>query len=78
MSDLRVDEEFHAILGNTINKVLLDDPGEAGSNAVRSPTNSNRQVLATLAVTKGSYGVIADRVGLVPEANSCIITMYLI
>ena len=78
MSELRgelsVDEEFDAILGNIIDEALLDDPSEGDSSAVRSPTNSNRQVLATLAVAEGSYGEIADRVGLVPEANSRIIT----
>ena len=67
MSELRgelsVDEEFDEILGNISDEALLDDPSEADSGAVRSPTNSNRQVLATLAVaSEGSYGEIADRV----------------
>ena len=73
--ELSVDEEFEEILGNISDEALLDDPSEADPSAVRSPTNSNRQVLATLAVaSEGSYGEIADRVGLVPEANARIIT----
>ena len=80
MSELRgelsLDEEFDEILGNISDEALLDDPSEADLSAVRSPTDSNRQVLATLAVaSEGSYVEIADRAGLVPEANARIITM---
>ena len=73
---MSIDEEFDEILGNISDEVLLDDPSEADPSAVRSPTNSNRQVLATLAVaSEGSYEEIAGRAGLVPEANTCIITI---
>ena len=73
--ELSVDEEFDQILGNISDEALLDEPSEAEPSAVRSPVDSNRQVLATLAVaSEGSYGEIADRAGLVTEANARIIT----
>ena len=68
MCDLSINEMFDELLGNTLNNMLLDNLGEAASSAVGSPTN-NRQVLANLAVVEVSYGVIANRVELVPGAK---------
>ena len=70
---VKEEEEFNRILGNIIHDVLLDDPGETSTSG--SPT-TNRQVLVTLAVSEGNYGVIAYRIGLMPGANSHIMTNH--
>ena len=52
-----VDEEFDRILRVVDEETYLLDPGEAASSAVR-PSITERQVLATVAVEKVSYGTL--------------------
>ena len=67
MCDLVSDEEeFDRTLGNIINDVLVDDPGETGTSTVWLPT--------WLTGKSWRFWHIAARVGLMPGAN-CRTTM---
>ena len=71
-------KETEVILKLKMSDLSRDEEFNAILGNIIAKALLNRQVLGTLAVAEGSYGVIAYRVGLVPEANSCIITTNVI
>ena len=51
------DEELDSILTDVEDEILCPDPGETATSSVGSPMEE-REVLVTLAVAEGSYGVL--------------------